>query len=128
MSTKIARQINRLNAIANGPGAIRLPATVNSLHVAYRLKHSSYDDGAKRFSKSTLPQVQFHNPHVSISVEKYETSDRTPELTVKFQDGTQQVLDVKKKTAQDILTNLMQTTNSEPVPEAEIPIIRLAEF
>lgn len=127
MTTRIARQISRLNAIAQGPGAIRLPKEINGLHIAFRLKHSSYDKGAQAFTKGPLKQLQFHNPQIPMSVEKYETSERTPQVIIKLNDGTEKVLDVKKQSSEEILNQLIERAGGETISESEIPIIRTGE-
>lgn len=68
----ISRQIARLNSIASGPGAIKLPANITRLNLKFEKNAINRGHlGAQRFWKDMLPQVQFHNPQIPISVQRY---------------------------------------------------------
>lgn len=68
--SRIPRQLARLNAIARGPGAVRLPAEVKSINLAFKYQNKNGHMGPRKFWQDSLPQVQFHNQTVPIAVER----------------------------------------------------------
>uniref|UniRef100_A0A060TB68 ARAD1B05918p n=1 Tax=Blastobotrys adeninivorans TaxID=409370 RepID=A0A060TB68_BLAAD len=125
---RLLRQINKLNAIACGPGAIRMPKEVSRLQVAFRNRSSNADKGTREFWKTFLPQVQFHNPNLPIAVTRYEQDAQSPSITVQFADGTEKKLDTKKKTATQVLKLLLSNSGATQVAEDELPKIEMPQY
>jgi large subunit ribosomal protein MRP49 len=85
----ISRQLAKLNLLASGPGSVKLPPSISRLNLKFQKGGiASGHLGAQRFWKDMLPRVQFHNPQLPISVQRYskestETGEK-PVLTVIF--------------------------------------------
>lgn len=120
------RQITRLNAIANGPGAVLVSNNVAKINLVFK---DGFKPG-KRFWRQTLPQVQFHNPSLPISVTKFpkdEDSSKLSELIVEFKDGQQKKAFIGDKPFESIIDDLIKLTDAKPVPQEDIPILKRRE-
>lgn len=128
--SRVARQLARLNAIACGPGAVRVPPSVVGVHLSFKFQYENGHMGPRKFWRENLPQVQFHNPGLSISVErKYansvdDTATIPAHLSIKFQDGKEQVINVQHKHSNEILKSFIEATGATVIPVEEQPVLK----
>lgn len=71
---RIPRQIYQLNKISRGPAAVRLPPNVQSINLSFKAQNANGHMGPRKFWREFLPQVQFHNPNLPISVNRIHAS------------------------------------------------------
>ncbi|KAF5104146.1 hypothetical protein DV451_000886 [Geotrichum candidum] len=128
-SARIPRQLARLNAIARGPGAIKLPANVKAINLSFKFQNKDGHMGPRKFWQKNLPQVQFHNPATPISVSRKfavtpEEAGKVPAvLSITFADGSEKSVNVKHKHSDEILEDLIRLTEATPVPIEEQPLL-----
>ncbi|AOA63936.1 54S ribosomal protein, mitochondrial [Komagataella phaffii CBS 7435] len=126
---RFTRQFARLNNIANFPNsAVRVPATVNRLELVLKQNVQQGHMGLHQFKKWNLPTIQFHNPELCIVVKrvKVESKDEAlkvpASLVINYTDGTSKTFDCKNKRSEDIMTQFIDLTGAEKVPDSEIPV------
>lgn len=109
----VTRQLNRLNALTSGPGAIRLPADVLRLELRLNRFVGENNIGAKQFWRNDLPPIQFYNPQLPISVRRFEPENaRKSEIIVEFSDGSSKVISADNKQPSQILKELVEETGA----------------
>lgn len=84
-----AVKVNRkLLSIKTGPGAMILPADITRLHLAFARNdfpgNVSRHHGAKKFWREYLPSLKYHNPTVSMTVERSSEATCPAKLTIHY--------------------------------------------
>ncbi|ANB12709.1 mitochondrial 54S ribosomal protein MRP49 [Sugiyamaella lignohabitans] len=124
------RQLARLNSIAKGAGSVRVPTNVTGLSL--RLSTRRPAKGAKSFWRENLPQVQFHNPSLPITVKKVtaeqEAAGEKISLSISFEDGTSKSVETTERTSEQILEDFVAASGASQVPENEIPVLKRPSF
>lgn len=129
----ITRQIMLLNKISNGPGALRLPAAAKALDLQFFTNRSDRNNatvsGAAEFWKENLPQIQFYNPGLAISVREFRPQDadkgRKSFLKLTNDDGSVKQFDVRDKTPEQILESLRSDFGAQEVDSSEIRVLKV---
>ena len=67
-----------------GPGATILPPDVKRLHLSFAYKINEGHFGARKVWRQYLPRLKYHNPAVSMTVERSENNAGPATLTVFF--------------------------------------------
>lgn len=99
----VKRQLQRLNAITTGAGAIQLPQSVKRVDLLFQKSVKDQCVGAKHFWRQYLPPIQFYNPDVTISVRRYEDNAQRPLLTLEFAEGNKKEIPIANKSADELL-------------------------
>lgn len=74
----------RLLDIRLGPGAVVLPHDVKRLHMDFAIKFNKGHFGARKFWRNCLPRLKYHNPAISMTVNRTKDQDGPASLTVFF--------------------------------------------
>lgn len=128
--SRVPRQLAFLNRIARGPGAVKLPSNIQAINLAFKFQNSNGHMGPRKFWRENLPQVQFHNPSIPISVQRKwatnneEKSSIPATLTILFSDGSQKSVNVQHKHSSDILAQFIEITGATPVPLEDQPLLK----
>lgn len=128
--SKIPRQLARLNVISSGPGAVRVPADVKSVNLSFKFQNSHGHMGPRKFWQANLPQIQFHNPTLPISVNRTyansleEHASIPAVLSIKFENGSEKSVNVKNKFSLDILEDFIRLSGATKVPLEEQPVLK----
>lgn len=114
----VKKQLGKLNRITTGPGALKLPEKISGITLRFDAYVKQPCVGSKQFWRSHLPAIQFYNPTVPISVQRY-TDNSQPELVIKFDDGTSKSMDIKGKNVETILEAFIQESKATAIAENE---------
>lgn len=128
-TSRTLKQATHLDLIANYPhSTYKLPQTVSKLQVVFK-KHNAYGHmGMRQFWKYNLKTITFHNPDVAIEVQRVECATKEEQLKcpsvikVHYNDGKVDTIDGKDKHSDDIMSQLVELTKAEKIPEEEIPL------
>lgn len=128
----ITRQIMLLNKISNGPGALRLAASAKALDLQFFTNRSDKSNGIlsgpAEFWKENLPQIQFYNPGVAISVREFRPQDadkgRKSFLKLINEDGSVKQFDVRDKTPEQIIDSLKSEFGAQEIDNSEMRILK----
>ncbi|MCJ1320820.1 hypothetical protein MMC15_006161 [Xylographa vitiligo] len=122
----------RLFSIRLGPGAAILPKDVKRIHLDFATKFNDGHLGPRRFFQHCLPRLKYHNPGVSMTVNRTTNQAGPATMTVFF--GTSptsaapastsvnervQVIDMKHRKEPEILQRLLELTKAVPVRATE---------
>ncbi|MCJ1314554.1 hypothetical protein MMC25_008236 [Agyrium rufum] len=80
---KAIAQVENLLHIRLGPGAARLPPDIKRINLAFAFKNKDGHMGARQFWRHCLPRLKYHNPGVSMTIQRSENTD-TPSLMTIF--------------------------------------------
>jgi len=134
----------KLLNIRLGPGAATLPNDVKRLHLDFAARMYDGHMGARKFWRECLPRLKYHNPAVSMTVNR--TADQTSgsTMTVFFAPSVDpnspaentessvneraQVIDMKYKHWTEILDKLIKVTNAVEVKPTEGEILELRQL
>lgn len=111
----LTRQLLQLSRISCGPGAIAMPSNVTKL----RFEFLDGAKGPKTFWRQHLPQVQFHNPSLPITVIKHSQEAKPnfpPEFIVDFANGQQKRLKLGSMGWEKYIDELVKLTDAKEVP------------
>lgn len=97
--------------IRNGPGAAILPPTVTKLHLEFAHKFDHGHAGPRKFWKTHLPSLKYHNPTVPMIVNRTRDQRSTPILTIYMTSDHNQSSSPDKAAASD--QSAASTTTSE---------------
>ena len=85
--------------------------------------------GARKLWRDYLPRLKYHNPTVSMVVNRTADQTAPSTLTLLYEQGTQKVIDMKNKTEPEIFKQLLTETGAVEVkatPEEEAEFKRIA--
>ncbi|OAF59729.1 hypothetical protein VC83_03785 [Pseudogymnoascus destructans] len=145
-------KLRALLAIKLGPGAAVLPKNVTKLHMEFAKRMNDGHYGPRKFWHSCLPRLKYHNPTVSMTLERTTNQEGPALMTVYFDDAThpqtpsapvagtqteppassqQRVvtINMKHRHESEILSQLLALTNAvpvEPTPEEVEQLQKLA--
>ncbi|KFY08340.1 hypothetical protein V492_06310 [Pseudogymnoascus sp. VKM F-4246] len=144
-------KLRALLAIKLGPGAAVLPKNVTKLHMEFAKRMNDGHFGPRKFWQSYLPRLKYHNPTVSMTLERTENQEGPALMTVYFDDTTQPqtpsspaagtqtepttsnqqrvvTINMKHRHESEILSQLLALTNAVPVEPTPEETERLAEL
>ncbi|MCJ1485642.1 hypothetical protein MMC06_005817 [Schaereria dolodes] len=78
------RKLKTLLAIRLGPGAAVLPNDVKRIHLEFAHKLNDGHFGARKFWRNHLPRLKYHNPAVSMTINRSADQTGPATLTVFF--------------------------------------------
>ncbi|KFY74689.1 hypothetical protein V501_02765 [Pseudogymnoascus sp. VKM F-4519 (FW-2642)] len=142
-------KLRALLAIKLGPGAAVLPKNVTKLHMEFAKRMNDGHYGPRKFWHSCLPRLKYHNPTVSMTLERTTNQEGPALMTVYFDDATQPetpvagtqtepttssqqrvvTINMKHRHESEILSQLLALTNAvpvEPTPEEVEQLQQLA--
>ncbi|VVT55006.1 mitochondrial 54S ribosomal protein mL61 [Magnusiomyces paraingens] len=131
--SRVPRQIALLNRISSGPAAVNLPTKVSSIALSFKFQNSNGHMGARRFWQLYLPQVQFNNPQVPISINRFWANNREEHanipatLTITFADGSSKAIPVQHKHSDEILKEFIEAAGATPIPIEQQVIIKKSD-
>ena len=134
----------QLLAIRLGPGAAILPKDVKRIHLNFASKLYEGHYGPRKFWRNQLPRLKYHNPAVSMTIERTKDQQSPATMTIFFapppvsdsataspaptssttsstvaSDHTPfdrtETIDMKHKSESEILAKLMKITNAVQV-------------
>ena len=68
MPNRAVIQAKRLLDVRSGLGSLTLPADIKALHISFAQNNANGHMGPRKFVQQNIPRIQFHNPHLEISV------------------------------------------------------------
>ena len=128
-----------------GPGAAVLPKDVKRLHLEFAQKSQDGHLGSRRFWRNFLPRLKYHNPAVSMTVERNTNQSGPATMTVFFTPETEpstnnadsvdrslinerlQTIDMKFRDESEILAELLKITQGQAVQVTEEDELQLQE-
>ncbi|MCJ1381790.1 hypothetical protein MMC17_004901 [Xylographa soralifera] len=126
------RHLKTLFSIRLGPGAAILPKDVKRIHLDFATKFNDGHLGPRRFFQHCLPRLKYHNPGVSMTVNRTTNQGGPATMTVFFGTsptsaapaGTSvnervQVIDMKHRQEPEILQRLLEVTKAVQVRATE---------
>ncbi|ESW98248.1 hypothetical protein KL918_004006 [Ogataea parapolymorpha] len=129
-TSRLTRQRENLNLIANYKDSAYKFPQVSKLHLIFK-SHNAYGHmGAKQFWKWNLRTICFHNPDVNIEVTRVNCPTKEEQLKcpsvlkVVYADGREKKIDCKHKHSDDIMKELVELTQAVKCPEDEIPVLK----
>ncbi|KAK4507144.1 hypothetical protein PRZ48_000878 [Zasmidium cellare] len=140
----------KLLAIRLGPGAVVLPKEVKRIHLRFAPKINGGHMGSRKFWRHELVRLKYHNPAVSMTVDRDieqtdpatmsvhfapENADQTSGSATASSAPSQQTervetINMKNYTNSEILDALVQLTKAypvEPTPEEQEELAKLEE-
>ncbi|KAG8630438.1 hypothetical protein KVT40_002057 [Elsinoe batatas] len=78
------RKLQTLLAMRLGPGALRLPKEVSRINLRFAPKMWNGHLGPRKFWRHELVRLKYHNPAVSITIDRTATNDDDPLMTIFF--------------------------------------------
>ncbi|KAL8716744.1 MAG: hypothetical protein Q9225_005950 [Loekoesia sp. 1 TL-2023] len=138
------RKLKALYAVRLGPGAATLPRDIKRIHLDFAFKFNDGHFGARKVWRNYLPRLKYHNPAVSMTVNRSQDQAGPATLTIFYtslhdpasttsssapSSSTTQnaptsnhtpfdqtkTLNMKHKHESDILSELMDLTRATPV-------------
>ncbi|MCJ1392443.1 hypothetical protein MMC18_005310 [Xylographa bjoerkii] len=140
---KRMRHLKTLFSIRLGPGAAILPKDVKRIHLDFAAKFNDGHLGPRRFFQHCLPRLKYHNPAVSMTVNR--TTDQAGPATLTVFFGTSpaspapastsvnervEVIDMKHRQEAEILARLLELTRAVQVratEEEELELLAMEE-
>ncbi|MCJ1448437.1 MAG: hypothetical protein MMC23_008952 [Stictis urceolatum] len=137
--------MTQLLDIRLGPGAVVLPPKIKRIHLDFASKINDGHFGARKVWRTYLPRLKYHNPTVSMTVNRSTDQAGPATMTIIFaQPGHPttstadlsgsneriETIDMKHKHESDILRSLMEITGAEDTKataEEELDLRQLAE-
>ena len=132
---------SQLLDIRLGPGAAILPKDVKRIHMDFASKINDGHFGPRKFWKIYLPRLKYHNPAVSMTVNRTTDQKGPATLTVFFTSPADsispvdssvnertEVLDMKHKQESEILGQLMKITRAKQVKPTEAEELELRQI
>lgn len=130
-NSRVLKQYANLNNIANYPNsAIKLSNDISKIELIFKKLNSNGHMGIKQFWKYNLRTINFHNPSIPINVMRVDCKTKEEQvkcpsiINIVYANGEKKTLDCKNKLSDDIMKEFTELTNSEKVPENEIPILK----
>ncbi|KFZ12811.1 hypothetical protein V502_06915 [Pseudogymnoascus sp. VKM F-4520 (FW-2644)] len=144
-------KLRALLAIKLGPGAAVLPKNVTKLHMEFAKRMNDGHFGPRKFWQSYLPRLKFHNPAVSMTLDRTTNQEGPALMTVYFDDATQPqtpsapvagtqtepttsnqqrvvTINMKHRHESEILSQLLALTNAVPVEPTPEEVEQLQEL
>lgn len=123
-----------------GPGAAILPKDVKRIHLEFARKINDGHNGARKLWRKCLPRLKYHNPAVSMTINRTSNQEGPSTLTVFFApclNSTEatassvsssspdaspaldlskrvEIIDMKHKREGEILSRLLEVTSGRP--------------
>ncbi|KAH3687050.1 hypothetical protein WICPIJ_001963 [Wickerhamomyces pijperi] len=120
--SKLARHITRLNLLSTGPGSVKVSPTVESIELIFKQRSPKGHLGARKFWRENLPRIQYHNPHLSITVRRIEPETKKQEseipalLKINYNNGQEsKITKIKYLFNEDILQKFVKLTDAKAV-------------
>ncbi|KAL8903496.1 MAG: hypothetical protein Q9207_003881 [Kuettlingeria erythrocarpa] len=135
-----------------GQGAVVLPRDVKRIHLDFAFRFNDGHFGARKVWRSFLPRLKYHNPAVSMTINRSQDNTGPATLTIFYgapkdaapspsttRDASTsdlkpfdrtETIDMKNKHESDILSELMDLTKPTPVvatPEDEAELQQLVD-
>ncbi|KXT06104.1 hypothetical protein AC578_1309 [Pseudocercospora eumusae] len=125
----------RLLAIRIGPGALILPKEVKRINMRFAPRMNQGHMGPRKFWRNELVRLKYHNPSVSMTVDRTALQDDPAVMSIHFSNPTTtspsspdspseseriETLDMKNYTSSEILDAVVRLTKAyrvEPTPE-----------
>ncbi|CAF9929714.1 MAG: hypothetical protein GOMPHAMPRED_005459 [Gomphillus americanus] len=117
----------QLLQIRFGPGAAILPKEIKRIHLDFAYNWNNGHLGPRRFWRQCLPRLKYHNPMVSMTVQRTTDQDSKPVMTIYFDGATTKTIDMRMKTDTDILQEFMESTNATEVTPSPEEALELEE-
>ncbi|KAI9717001.1 MAG: hypothetical protein M1828_007466 [Chrysothrix sp. TS-e1954] len=127
-----------------GPGAAIISPSVKRIHMGFAKKINEGHMGPRKFWHENLPRLKYHNPAVSMTVERTEDQSGPSQMIVYLATRQNESdapskeadleetkrIDMKEKHSSEILAELMRMTGGKEVratPEEQRQLDELAE-
>ncbi|KAI9697228.1 MAG: hypothetical protein M1836_004792 [Candelina mexicana] len=81
---KRMRKLKALLAIRLGPGAAHLPPDVKRIHMDFAYKINDGHFGPRKFWRLYLPSLKYHNPAISMTVNRTTDQEGPATMTIYF--------------------------------------------
>ena len=131
-----------------GPGAATLTNDVNRIHLDFARKYDDGHFGARKLWRNYLPRLKYHNPAVSMTVNRHEDQSGPATLTLFFSEESvstsstppvglttmalrpdtwqrTEVIDMRHKHESEILKQLVELTGAIPCQQSAEDTARL---
>ncbi|KZF19978.1 50S ribosomal protein-like protein Mrp49 [Xylona heveae TC161] len=85
---KRMRKLRALLGIRLGPGAAELPPDVKRIHLDFATKFNDGHLGPRKFWRHYLPRLKYHNPAVSMTINRTHNQSGSATMTIFFADSS----------------------------------------
>ncbi|KAL9534819.1 hypothetical protein SMMN14_01242 [Sphaerulina musiva] len=135
ISQRTTKLQNRLVAIRLGSGALKLPSNVKRIDLRFAPKMAAGHMGPRKFWRNELVRLKYHNPTVSMTVDRTALQDDPAVMSVHIQPEDSETEKIEKINMKDyrsseILDALVQLTKAsviEPTTEDQELLAKLEE-
>ncbi|RCI17371.1 hypothetical protein L249_2409 [Ophiocordyceps polyrhachis-furcata BCC 54312] len=86
----VLREPSQLIKLRCGPGAAVLPSEVKRIHLDFALSMYEGHMGARKFWRECLTRLKYHNPGISMIVNRHNDNKSPPIMTIYFGSPTAQ--------------------------------------
>ncbi|MCJ1325875.1 hypothetical protein MMC10_002538 [Thelotrema lepadinum] len=114
------RDLNTLLNIRLGPGAAVLPKDVKRLHLEFAQKSRDGHLGSRKFWRDFLPRLKYHNPAVSMTVERNLNQEGPATMTVFFTPETEPLANSSDSVDNSLINEKLQTIDMRFRDQSEI--------
>ncbi|CAI4045834.1 hypothetical protein SUVZ_11G0490 [Saccharomyces uvarum] len=126
--SKVTQQLNILNKISATtklPQILIDPKKYSGLRLTFQTKNHNGHMGARVFWHDYLPTLQFYNPEIKFDVIRIKNEDKQKSVPCKLeilsQEGTvTETIDMRNKMHHDIMKDLLDKIEHNPLPENEV--------
>lgn len=112
-----------------------LPKNVSKIHMVFAARMKDGHLGPRKFWRQCLPRLKYHNPTVSMTVERNTNQEGPAVMTVHFTEADAAkeaekvvTIDMKYKHESEILAQVMELTKAEPVSATQEEIDMLQKL
>ncbi|KAK3172932.1 hypothetical protein OEA41_006258 [Lepraria neglecta] len=155
----VARRMKKLKALLDiriGPGAAILSSDVKKIHLDFARKINDGHFGARKVWRNYLPRLKYHNPAVSMTVNRTDDQEGPATLTIHFAPPSKstsptaspapasstdpstppsdhnpsrrvETIDMKHKQDSEILSRLLELTKATPYEASPDELVELRE-
>jgi len=123
VSKKTVSLATRLARLRNGPASFTVPAELKELEMTFSMRNKDY--GARKFYKNDLPSILYTNPNLIVRCNRPGKVE-TPEMLLKYTDGTVKTIHLQAKTDElireelkEILKGTLPASASQPIFTAD---------
>ncbi|KAH8811812.1 50S ribosomal protein-like protein Mrp49 [Xylogone sp. PMI_703] len=116
-------KLRTLLSVRLGPGAAILPPEITKIHMDFAAKINDGHQGPRKFWRNCLPRLKYHNPSVSMTVNRTTNQEGPALMTIHFNDQTASsepnenvvTINMKHKPESEILSQFMTVSKAKPV-------------
>ncbi|KAI9865590.1 MAG: hypothetical protein M1824_002331 [Vezdaea acicularis] len=111
----------KLFDIRFGPGAATLPRDVKRLHLTFAKKYNGGHMGPRKFWRSCLPRLKYHNPAIPMTIDRIEDQASPSILSIHFASPSSpsDVVAPVASTADPTLSTAATTKTSTDAPSTD---------